>query len=159
MLPHLYLLILSALHILIWTITFLGGILSSKVALLNLLVFLPMIFVIQSIFPFHILCMHKLRYIDKHIHAFPPPTYIRLDKWHKFDIQNMAALSGKRYEDIERCFLIMKHYENLTGVPIVIGWLRESFQKSFRNPFEASGLIVIGFIINVFLVYFKHSLR
>jgi hypothetical protein len=75
------------------------------------------------------------------------------------DITHYAKQENQSIDSVKYCFAIMKYYEHQLILPIVIDSLQILFQNSFRNPFGAQGIIIIGYIINILLLTTKKCLN
>ncbi len=62
--------ILTMLHVVIWFVSMFGGFISEKFNKFNLLIVLPSIYLIQIIFPVHLISGAKYHYVNSHLEEF-----------------------------------------------------------------------------------------
>lgn len=152
--PNVFLLyVLIFVHILIWLFVFFAGFIHPVLCKIILLVALPVLFIAQS-FPNHVLMFLKLNLIRDHLHKnfafdFTPTDYC--------DMQQYSNKNKVPLQDVIDGMITLKYYEHFSILPVIIDKLKYMFRNSFRNPFDAQGMIILAFIINVFLYVFKSS--
>jgi hypothetical protein len=132
-----------------------GAIFIKKLAIINILIFIPIIFLVQSFEKFHPFVIHKMKYIFENIYKFTDINNSYISDLEIIDIQHIAKELNKTYKESLKAFQIMKEHEHILFIPKYIHKLKEYFDLSFRNPFEASGLIIIALYINIFSFYLK----
>jgi hypothetical protein len=99
-------------------------------------------------------------FIAKHQAHLSQRKNYTVSELERLDLVHMSNHAKKPYEEMLKCFLILKNYEFYLGIPLILDKLRGVFEYSFRNPFDAPGLIIIGFIINIYIIYLStRSLR
>jgi hypothetical protein len=108
-----------------------GALFIKKLAIINI----PIIFLVQSFNNFHPFVIHKIKYINKFTHI----KDLYISELEKIDIIRISNELNKTLKG----FKIMKEHEHKLFIPKYIDKLKEYFDLSFRNPFEASGLIII----------------
>jgi hypothetical protein len=138
---------------------FFGALLSNKIAIINIIIIIPLIFLVQSFFHFHPFVMNKMKYILSNIHKFLSPSIIyNITPYEDIDIKRMSISFNISYNDTLKAFLIMKEHEHLLLFPQILDYLRQIFYSAFRNPFDASGLIIIALFINIIILYINYKL-
>jgi hypothetical protein len=148
-----YISLLCFIHIVLWIVVFVGGFLNKKLIEYNLYIFLPFIYILQSFFPFHFIVRHKLQYIKQNIKDFKKPNKnVQLNRIDIEDIKRAAEVEKVSYDEMLTYFLIMKEYEHTLILPRLLDYLKNIFDYAFRNPFDAPQMIIIGFIINLYLL-------
>jgi len=146
-----YLLLICFIHILIWIISMIGALFIKKLAIINILIFIPIIFLVQSFNNFHPFVIHKIKYIFQNINKFTHIKDLYISELEKIDIIRISNELNKTYKETLKGFKIMKEHEHKLFIPKYIDKLKEYFDLSFRNPFEASGLIIISLYINIII--------
>jgi hypothetical protein len=150
-----YLLLICFIHVFIWAISMVGALFIKKLAIINILIFIPLIFLVQSFNTFHPFVIHKMKYIFQNIHKFTHINESYISELEFIDINRISKELNKTYKETLKGFRIMKEHEHKLIIPKYIDKLKEFFDSSFRNPFEASGLIIISFYINILILYYK----
>ncbi len=51
--------------------------------------------------------------------------------------------------------MIMKSYEHFWILPLILDYFREKIDYAYRNPFDAAGLLTLGYMINIFIINIK----
>lgn len=146
------------IHLLIWLFVAFGGFFSDKIIFLNIFIILPLIYVAQSS-KHHPITKMKIKYILEHEDEFfvPEPfvsyCYNRLDSK---EVEQLEKELGRSKEDVIKAFLIMQTYENSLGFPYALTSLYRNFCDSYKNPFDAQGLIVFAYMLNSLAFLSKH---
>lgn len=140
------------IHVLIWLVVVFGGLLSYEIVLLNLYVFLPLIFVLQSVLSSHIIVRFKLEYIWNHKEQLNSNSGYTFTKHDYQDIMQYNERMNLPKEQIEYSVRVLKYYEHQCVLPKVLDNLKMMFANSFRNPFDAQALIVIGLLVNLVIL-------
>lgn len=123
--------LLIIIHIGIWIFILFGGYFKESYAKLNILIFIPLIY-IAHILPFHMILETKLRIIENEsIH-------------NNNNTQN--NISSKEVLINEESKYIIPYYFKL---------LKDKLENSFANPLSPQGLLILGNIINVYLMIYK----
>lgn len=145
------------IHIFVWLYVYIGGFISEKQNDFILYIGLPVIFIVQ-LFPFHIL--NEVKYMladntknntDNTINAdYKDINNLSIDD--KFNLCIESSYKGNDPETKHK----LRDVLNLYKIPKYMEDLRYLFKNSFTNPFAAPGLLIIGFIINVYLHKFKY---
>jgi len=138
---------------------FIGGIFSDKILLLNIFIILPLIFITQCQ-QNHPILKYKIKYIINNQNLF---SNININPYKKCcnslynsEVDNLVDELKYDRKDIENAYAILKLYENKFILPNCIDYGKNIFCNSFRNPFDAQGLIVIGYIFNTYVYLYKH---
>lgn len=152
----LYLLLICFIHMLIWIIVFASPFFINNFALINIILIIPLIFIVQSLYNYHPFVINKIIYILNNIDKFSISKYKYTSPNEKIDIEKMSKILNHSYKDTLHAFFIMKDHEHYLIFPYYIDYFKEMFNNSFRNPFDAPGLIIIGLIINIY-IYFNNK--
>jgi len=124
--------ILIIIHILIWLFIVFGGFKSAEYSKFIIFIIIPCIYVLH-ILPFHILETYELEIINKN----------------KIN-NNTDNNTGKSSNEI------LIENKNKYIIPYIHSTLSEKlFNKSFGNPLSPQGLLILGYIINVYLLKYK----
>jgi hypothetical protein len=124
---NLILQLLIIIHIGIWLFVLFGGFFKESYAKFNIIILIPFIYVIH-ILPFHMIVETKLRIIENEsIH------------------NNNNTPSMKILEDEECKYILPYYFQKLKCI----------FDNSFCNPLSPQGLLILGFIINVYVMIYK----
>jgi hypothetical protein len=116
--------LLIIIHIFIWIFILFGGFISSEYTKLIIYKLIPFIYIIH-IFPFHFLVQTKLYIID-----------------------NNKDKSEKEKPSSD----ILEEEEDKYIIPLYFGKFKNIFSSSFCNPVSPQGLLILGYIINVYLL-------
>ena len=125
-----------------------------NLAIINIIIFIPIIFLAQSFEKFHPFVIHKMKYIFENIHKFTLVKQSYISDLERIDIERIAKELHKTNKETLKAFQIMKEHEHKLIIPKYIDKLKEYFDLSFRNPLEASGLIIISLYINIIIYYY-----
>ncbi len=148
---ELHLFLMNIFHIIIWLFVFIFGMLNITISKINLFFILPLIYIAQSIFNFHPLLLYDINLIEKNIKYLDKSNKnCKISKIEKIDIEKLAILKNISYEDAYLYFCILRKYQTKLIIPKIWYDIRNYFDKSFRNPLDASGMITLGYIINTF---------
>ncbi len=139
------------IHIFIWIFAFFAGLISYKLIGFNMYVLLPGIYLIQSVLPTHIIMKSKMKFIWKHRHQLQVLDNYIVTPQDKFDILHYAKQESVPYEQALYCFKVLKYYEHKTILPKIIDEIKVFFIDSFRNPLDAQGMIILGYLFNLLL--------
>ena len=151
-----YLLFICFIHILIWFIVFIGAFFINNLAFINIILIIPSIFIIQSLYYYHPFVLNKIIYILNNNDKFSLSNYKYTSSNDKIDIEKMSKKLNHSYNDTLNAFLIMKDHEHFFIFPYFIDYFKELFDYSFRNPFDAPGLVIIGLFINFSFYNYFH---
>lgn len=119
--------LLIIIHILIWIFIVLGGIVSSEYTKLIIYKLIPFVYILH-IFPFHLIVKTKLYIIDNN----------------KNNNEKEKSSSN-----------ILEEEEDKYVIPLYFGKFKNIFSSSFGNPVSPQGLLILGYIINVYLLKYK----
>jgi hypothetical protein len=151
---EIYIVFMSLVHTSIWVFLLFSGLLSCNMARTNLLYLIPLIYLVQTIFPTHIVTTHKVNYIRTHMKDLTFDKDIQLLDMEIQDIKHFAVNEGVSLQDTAKCFKVLKYYENKTIIPYFVDRARKLFENAFQNPFTAQGFVILAFIINS-IIYIK----
>jgi hypothetical protein len=129
--------LLIILHILIWIFVIFGGIISYDYAKMNIMVIIPLIYILH-ILPFHIIVENKLKIINNNNNNY-----------------NKNTPSEDRLNPMD----ILKKEENKYIIPDLFYKLLNLFSNSFANPLSPQGLLILGYIVNTYLIYYKWNVH
>ena len=146
--------LLIILHVFVWLFVMFGGFFSEKICKLNLFIFIPLIYIIQML-PFHIFITKKIQEIDKNY-----DNYMDIDvdkKDFEFFMNDASYLKNIKNLNIQEDRLpqITKAYiieENKYVLPMIQRRLRFYFTKSFGDPLSHQGMLILGMIINLYVL-------
>jgi hypothetical protein len=116
--------LLIIVHILIWIFILFGGFISSEYTKFIIYKLIPFIYVIH-ILPFHTFVETKLLIIDKNK-----------------DDSNKDKSSKSILDEEEDKYIIPLFFRKLNNI----------FSSSFANPLSPQGLLLLGYIINTYLL-------
>lgn len=155
-----HLLILMYIHVLIWIFVIIGGIVNYKICLLSLLVFLPLIYIVQM-FPIHILVGLKINYIRLNFEELSKDIDFEKEKNNiSFDERNAEFPKIAKFFNIDEEELVKYFCVYMCNEDPITSLFRKCklfFDFSFKHPLSAQGLIILGFIFNFFLLVFVHK--
>ena len=120
--------LLIIIHILIWIFIILGGFISPTYAKNNIYSIIPSIYILHML-SFHCLLESKL--------------YI---------INNDNKTSNNKDKSNSE---ILKENEDKYIIPYIFGKMTNMFSSSFANPLSPQGLLILGYIVNVYLLKYK----
>lgn len=150
-----YLFGMCMFHVIIWIIAILGSIYSKKIAIINMLIILPYIYIFQAVNPIHLIVLHKIRYIEKNIDKFNDEIIdynLINNEAEQKNIKKIALSENKSVNDIAKYYAIMIKYDHKCILPLLISNIRDYFDFSFKNPFDPSGMIILGYIFNSYML-------
>ena len=124
---NLILQLLIIIHIGIWLFVVFGGYFKASYAKINVLILIPFIY-IAHILPFHMIIETKL-----HI------------------IKNESEYINNNTPSIK----ILENEEHKYIIPFYFDKVKNMFGNSFCNPLTPQGLLILGFIINTYLMVYK----
>ena len=151
---------LAMIHIAIWLYVFFVWVIpnSKKHIWFILVVLLPAFYVCQSM-PCHAIIYLKLKYIMAHKDSFKRVDDYELDAVERAVVTNISSSMAWATHDIEDAIMRLKYYENKMGLPVLIHRAREWLDgKTFVNPLNAHGLLIIAFIINTIALVCKYRI-
>ena len=144
---------LSWLHVLIWLFVMFGGILHRKIAILNMLIALPIIYVIQAM-PMHPINTAKSMQVKANGNSTLDDT--PLHPREACDRRHHARMLGMTLDDYERNKKQVDHYVKSIAITAWLFNIRNKLNDwSFANPLSAQGLIILSYIINSQILYWK----
>ena len=152
---NIYLSIICLFHIIIWLFVFIGGFFNEYILKINLFLLLPLIFIIQSFFSLHFIVKHKINYIKNNYNYFNTNYKYNLTWNEQNDIKKISLEENIPYNETYKYFMIMKAYEHYWILPLILDYFREKLDYAYRNPFDAAGLLTLGYIINIFIINIK----
>jgi hypothetical protein len=121
--------ILIIFHLLIWIFIIFGGIISSDICKFIVFIMIPFIYVLH-ILPFHIIVEAKLRIIEK---------------------EKSTDLENKSSTDI------LFEIENRNIIINLFNKLKTALNFSLLHPLSAQGLLILGYIINIYLLKYVYN--
>jgi hypothetical protein len=153
---HFILYFLCNIHVLVWIVVILAGILSKPLNYINVLILLPFIYIIQISLVTHPIITTKIYYIKNHLNDFSDIDInnITFSDYETFEITHFSTLHNLPFQEVLEYFQILRHFEQ-RGLMTLFFNFKNSFNDSYKNPFTAQGLIVLGYIINVYLLVFR----
>lgn len=146
-----YLILICVIHILIWIVSMIGALFIKDLALINMIIIIPIIFIMQSFQNFHPFVIHKMKYIIENMDKFNDVQETYISHLEMNDIERIANELNITIDESLKGFEIMKEHEYILLIPKYLDNLKQKFDSSFRNPFEASGLIIISLFINIII--------
>lgn len=150
---------LVALHTIIWLVALFGGIVFGKsVALFNILVLLPCIYVFQSL-PVHLILKEKMKYVLEHKEHLKKNERTRHSHRSDCDHAYVSKITGIPIDDVLESYKYITYYEDKFFLNAVNRKLAYFFSdRSYMNPLSPQGLILLGFVINVYYLKFTRAL-
>ena len=121
--------ILIIFHVIIWIFVVFGGMISSNICKFIIFIMIPFIYIVH-ILPFHIIVETKLRIIEKE----------KSD-----DLKNKS--SHDLLTEIEGRNIIINLFHKL----------QKALDFSLCHPLSAQGLLILGYIINVYLLKYVYN--
>jgi hypothetical protein len=150
-------LLLTLIHILFWLFFIFGGFFSKKFCQINLYIILPLIYLIHTIMPFHIIVNKKIEIINNNYDNLI--KNLDLNKvsenelnFMKQDIpfqKQISHIKEDRKDNITKIYILE---ENKLILPLIQRKIRLIFSNSFADPLSAQGMVILGCIINVYLM-------
>jgi|APGre2960657404_1045060.scaffolds.fasta_scaffold183543_1 hypothetical protein len=150
---ELIMMMLSWLHVLVWIFVMFGGILNRKITVMNMLIALPIIYVIQAM-PMHPINTAKSLQVQSHGDA----TFNKslLHPREACDRRHHARMLGMTLYEYERNKQQVDHYANSIAITAWVFYIRQKLNDwSFANPLSAQGLIILSYIINSHILYWQ----
>lgn len=151
--PELKLYLLCSMHIIVWIIVMFLGILSRRGALINVLILLPMVFIVQSVFPVHIFMKTKMVHVNQNLHHLKKKSDVVISRNTHLNLVHYAESVGMSLAQVIENYKVIKYYEDGLLLPRVTDWLKLVFDESFKNPMDAYGMVIIAYVINCYLLY------
>ena len=151
--------ILIILHVIIWLFVIFGGFISYKCTKIIILLLIPLIYIVH-ILPFHIISKQKLLYIyndlDNQLKLY---TNEDLNKISNEDLMicrdtYMSLPPNLSKETQDTIVKIDFLNENKFIFPKFYRYIRKYFVNSFADPLSPQGMLILGYIINIYLLYF-----
>ena len=124
---NLILQLLIIIHLGIWIFVVFGGFFKESYTKFNIMILIPFIYVIH-ILPFHIITSTKLHIIEN------DSAY-----------NNNNTPSAQILKDEEQKYIIPYYFRKLNNI----------FEDSLFNPLSPQGLLILGYIINVYIMIYK----
>jgi hypothetical protein len=157
---HLVLYFLCNIHVIIWIVVILAGIINKTANYFNLLILLPLIYIIQILLYTHPIITSKILYIKNHLNDFSDviDTSITFSDYELLEITHFSTIHNLPYQNVLEYFQILRHFEK-KGLMTLFFNFKNSFNNSYKNPFTAQGLLVLGYIINVYLLVFRDHFK
>lgn len=152
---ELYMIMLTFIHSLIWVFAFIGGFYSYKYAVIIILIYLPLLYFVQSM-SLHVLTKLKIEYVikNKNFLKHKEMTYTSKDMC---DFQVWSDKMNLSLEDVIDVMNYINYYADVAVLPNFILYTRKIFNNSWKNPFSAQGMIIFAYIINCMLISFKYN--
>jgi hypothetical protein len=119
--------LLIIIHILIWLFIIFGGFISPTYSKHNIYSIIPLIYLLHML-PFHLLLESKL-----------------------FIINNNNKTSNNNKSNSK----ILKENEDKYIIPHIFDKMNNMFSSSFANPLSPQGLLILGYIVNIYLLKYK----
>lgn len=151
--------ILCLVHMIVWLFVIFGGFISYKCTKIIMLGIIPLIYVLH-IMPFHIFLKKKFKQIHDDIDT-------QIELFDKTEIENIShrdlLMCKDAYSSLpsnlskDKQDLIIKIYilqENKYIVPKIYRYIRRNFVDCFGDPLSPQGMLILGYIINTYLLYF-----
>lgn len=149
---------LSWLHVLIWLFVMFGGLLHRNVAVANMLIALPIIFVVQAM-PMHPINTAKMLEVKAHGGKTGGVSAPR-DRPHPRELcdrKHHARMLGMPIAEYDRAKRQVDGYATSIALNSWVFRLRRKLNDwSFANPLSAQGLIVLSFIANSQILFWAH---
>jgi hypothetical protein len=144
-------------HTVVWLVALFGGIVfGKKVALLNLYVLLPFVYVFQSL-PIHLILKEKMEFVLKNKRHLKKKEFLHSHR-SDCDDEYVSKVTGIPLDDVIESYKYITYYEDKFFLNEINRRLAYYFSdRSYMNPLSPQGLIILGFIINVFYLKFKTS--
>jgi hypothetical protein len=150
---------LVVLHTVIWLFALFGGIVLGKnVALFNIFVLLPIVYVFQSL-PVHLILKEKIEFVLKN-KKFLKKNELTLHS-HRSDCDDshVSKVTGIPTEDIIESYKYITYYEDKFYLNDMNRKLAYMFSDiSYMNPLSPQGLIILAFVTNTYYLKFKTTI-
>ena len=144
--------LLFIIHLTIWFIVYFGCLFNSTLNKFNLLILLPVIFIAQSL-PFHPIMYTKMKYIKENFNAHNDNN---LCDEEKEDMKRLSRIFNEPYDKILEYYSTYMNNEDIIGKHLRI--IRKHCDDYCnKNPFSSQGLIIIGYIINVYAYFMRNT--
>jgi hypothetical protein len=141
--------LLCLVHIFIWLFVIFGGFISSKICRLNLYIFIPLIYVLHML-PFHILVKYKMKFLNDNLNDFE----LKNTKLHEIDGDFGKNIDKSIPEDRAKKIISIYCQEDDFFISRIHKKVGNLFSNSFQNPTSPQGMLILGLIINIFLMKF-----
>jgi hypothetical protein len=131
--------IIAILHILIWLFVIFGGFISVNYLYINIFIIIPAIYVLHML-NFHILNKVKLNLL-----------HIEEEDNNKLSEINHCSKQCEPNEELDK-------YLNKYILPKILNNIKYYYRHSFGNPVSPQGLLILGYIVNVYAMKYHWHL-
>lgn len=152
---ELYIEALCVVHVIIWMVVLFGGFVSRKLAVLNLYVFLPLVYVAQSM-SFHAIMKEKIQYVRKN-KQYLRNKELNLPDDEVMELSREANKLGMTMDEFLEVLSYIEYYADKCILPYYYESLKRKSYSSWKNPFSPQGTIIIGFILNLFCLRYRYG--
>uniref|UniRef100_A0A6C0LYI5 Uncharacterized protein n=1 Tax=viral metagenome TaxID=1070528 RepID=A0A6C0LYI5_9ZZZZ len=152
---ELYLMLLCLIHLIIWCFAMFGCIISKKIALFNIFILLPIMYVAQSM-SFHCIMKSKIDFVSKYKDILMNKTMDIPD-----DERDELTIEAKKLNMTGQEFInILGYIENYSDkyiIPKLYETAKRKLYTSYRNPLSSQGTIILCYIINLYCLRYRYG--
>jgi hypothetical protein len=132
-----------------------GGLISSKLVILNLYFLLPLIFIAQSM-PFHAIKKEKIQYIRNN-KKYLSNKLLKLPRDEVVELSREAKKLNMATNELIEIISYSENYDDKCIIPYYLNIMKRKFYSSWRNPFSPQGIIIFCFILNLLCLKYKYK--
>lgn len=144
------------LHVLFWVYILFGGLISQEQNTIIIFYIIPCTYIVHM-FSFHILNEIKYNLVSKSDDTDEVNKVInmkdinKLSDDDKFNICQNGFMSDNKISDT------VKKMVNSYAIPKYFEIYKRKFKNSFQNPLSAQGMLILGYIINIYLLKYYNK--
>lgn len=153
---ELYITSLCIIHLIIWLIVSLGGLISSKLVILNLYILLPIIFIAQSM-SFHVVNKKKIEYI-KNNKKYLNKKILKIPYDEIVEFSREAKKLNMTKNELIEIMSYLEYYDDKCIIPYYLNIIKRKCYSSWRNPLSPQGLIIFCYILNLIFLKYKYNM-
>ena len=153
----LYIHCLCLIHVIVWLIVLFGGFVSYKLAILNLYILLPLIYIVQSM-SFHFIMKEKIRHI-KDNKKYLCNKILNLPEEEIVELSIEAKKLNMTTKELIDILGYIEYYSDQYIIPYYFEKLKRNSYSSWKNPFSPQGVIILGYIFNLLCLKFKYNIN
>lgn len=140
---------LCGAHILVWLVIMFGGLASRRLAVINVALFLPAVFLVQCALKTHVFIRAKTQLVLDHPDSFDVPTSTTdFTEAEELETRRDARQLGYDVSDVRYARRVFQMYEDRLVLPRLTHWLGRRCALSFQNPVSAQGMLVVAYAVN-----------
>lgn len=140
---------LCGAHILVWLVVMFGGLVSRRVAVVNVALFLPTVFIVQCALKTHVFIRAKTKLVLDRPEAFEVPSSTDdFTEAEELEMTRDARQMGYDVSDVRYARRVFHHYEDRLVLPRLTHWINRRCAASFQNPVSAQGMLVVAYAVN-----------